>query len=95
MDITLVLPWLSLALGVIAIYKFAESKKERAMQEGRRHQEIEQLRKDLTNAHDKIRDLEKETRCFDLDLAEVKGDVKHILLVLEKIEKRLENGSPH
>jgi len=94
-DVTTLLPWLSLALGVIAIYKFAESKRERAMQEGRRQQEIEQLRKDLTNAHDKIRDLEKETRCFDLDLTEVKSDVKHILSVLEKIERKLENGNPH
>ena len=95
MDITLVLPWLSLALGAIAIYKFAESKRINAMQEGRRQQEVEQLRKDLTSAHDKIRDLEKEHRCFDIDLAEVKSDVKHILVLLEKIEKRLENGTTH
>ena len=87
-----VLPWLSIAMGLIAIYKFIESKRTNIMQEGRRQQEIEQLRKDLTQAHDKIRDLEKETRCFDLDLAEVKGDVKHILDSLARIERKLEGA---
>jgi len=91
MDVTLIMPWLSLAVALIAILRFSDYKRQGAIMEGERLAKIKELEKDLMNAHNKIRDLEKETRCFDLDLAEVKNDIKHILSSITRIEKMMED----
>jgi hypothetical protein len=95
MDIVVMLPWISLAVGIIAISRFYSDRRDRAVEEGKMKGEIVQLRKDLDAAYVKMRDLETNARCVDIDLAEVKSDVKHIIDALERIERRLENGPPH
>ena len=90
MDVNVIMPWLSLAVALIAILRFSDYKRQGAMMDGEKQARIHQLEKDVINAHDKIRDLEKQTRCFDLDMAEVKNDIKHILVSITKIEKMME-----
>jgi hypothetical protein len=95
MDIGIVLPWLSIAVGIIAISRFYSDRRDRAVEEGKMKGEIAQLRKDLDAAYINIRGLETNARCVDIDLAEVKSDVKHILDALERIERKLESGVTH
>ena len=95
MDIVPMLPWISIAVGIIAISRFYSDRRDRAVEEGKMKGEIVQLRKDLDAAYIKMRDLETNARCVDIDLAEVKSDVKHIIDALDRIERRLENGPAH
>jgi hypothetical protein len=95
MDISLALPWISIAVGIIAISRFYSDRRDRAVEEGKMKGEIAQLRKDLDSANLNIRGLESNARCVDIDLAEVKSDVKHILDALERIERKLESVNPH
>ena len=90
MTITTLLPWLSLVVGLIAITRFYFDRWDRAVEEGKMQNEFTQLRKDLDACHLKIRDMENDARMVDIDLAEVKSDVKHILAALGRIEDKLE-----
>jgi hypothetical protein len=95
MDVSVALPWVSIVVGVIAILKFYADRRDRAVEEGKMKGEIAQLRKDIDAAYINIRSLEANARCVDIDLTEVKSDVKHILDALVRIERKLENGSAH
>ena len=92
-DLSLILPWLSLAVGLIAVLRFYQDKRDRAIDEGRMKQTFEQLRKDIDLASIKISELERAQSCSDIDMAEVKRDVKHILESLNRIEDRLSKGA--
>lgn len=85
----LVLPWISTAVGLAALYGFFDQRKKVAMSEGQRNQEFFQLRKDLDHAYEKLHALEEGVRCTENDLTEVRTDIKHILAALGRIEDTL------
>jgi len=89
-DPSLILPWLSLILGLIAIYGFYNQRRINAMDQGKKQADIAQLRKDIDHAFDKLHLLEETSKCTDIDLAELKTDMKHVLGALERIERKLE-----
>ena len=91
MDINLIMPWLSMAVALIAILRFSDYKRQGAVTEGKKCAEMEQLKRDIASAHDKVRDLEREHRGFDIEIVEMKSDIKHILQSITKIEKMLED----
>jgi archaellum component FlaC len=92
MELHLILPWLSLAVGVIAISRFYFDRWDRAVEEGKMRGEIEQLRKDIDSAYAKMRDMENVARCVDVDIASIQSDIKHILSALVRIENKLEQS---
>jgi hypothetical protein len=87
-----VLPWLSLVVGLAAISKFYTDRRDRAIEEGKMQREIQQLRKDVDSAYLKMREIESAARCVDIDLASVQNDIKHILAALVRIENKLEQA---
>ena len=89
MQISTILPYISLIVGLIAVYKFYDDKRNRAIEEGQMRQTVAQLRKDIDAAYIKIHDIEKNASCAEIDLAEVRRDVKHILDALARIETKL------
>jgi uncharacterized protein YlxW (UPF0749 family) len=88
-SIELIIPWVSLIVGLIAVASFATQRKKAAMDEGRRLADIGQLRKDLDRAFEKVHALEASRSCTDIDIAELKTDMKHVIAALERIENRL------
>lgn len=89
-NITSFLPWLSFIIGLIAIYGFYNQRRAYAMEQGKKQADITQLRRDLDHAFEKIHSLEESGRCTDIDLAELRTDMKHVISSLERIEKKLE-----
>ena len=83
------MPIISIVVGLIAIIGFFNTRKAAAVAEGKRQQELAQLEKDVTAAHDRIRQLEEAGRCTEGDIRELKTDVKHIIDSLARIEAGL------
>ena len=77
-----------------ARHKEANAKLRRAQEEaverGRHLQEVEQLKSDLTRAHEKIRALEAIVHRGDVSMAEIRVEVKNILDTVQRIEKKLD-----
>ena len=92
MEISVVLPWLSLVVGILAISKFYADRRDRAVEEGKMQGEIAQLRRDIDAAYSKMREMETAARCADVDIASIQSDIKHILSALVRIENKLEQS---
>jgi len=92
-DLDKLLPWLSIIGTAIAIYAFLNQRRNNAVEQGKKQQEIEQLKKDLREAFEKLRILEKASSCTDVSIEGLKKDVKYIVMMIEKIEAML--GGKH
>ena len=57
--------------------------------EGKRQQEQRQLAQMLTEAQHKIAELEGRIQQSDVNMAEIKVEIKHISAAVERIEKKL------
>jgi hypothetical protein len=88
-DPTALLPWFSIIIGLITIYGFYNQRRAYIMDQGKRQADISQLRRDMDAAYAKIEVLEKASSCTDVDLAELRTDMKHVLGALERIERKL------
>jgi len=95
---TITLPFLvSLAaiLGFILAYlKFSSERRiaerDAEVKEGIHKREHEQLKTDLIQANSKIVDLMVKVQQNEVNSAEIKTDIKHILAALTDIQKKLE-----
>ena len=66
--------------------------KEAAMQdEGKRQQEQRQLAQMLAEAQHKIAELEGRVQQSDVNMAEIKVEIKHISAAVQRIEKKLDS----
>ncbi len=90
MTLTLVIAVLSALASLTAIATFLTKRRRAAMEEGRRQQIVEEIRKDLDRAHVKIRDLECRVSDASGDMRELKTDVKHILDAIKSMETKLD-----
>lgn len=59
------------------------------MDEGKKNLEIEQMRKDLDRAHEKIRNLEGLNAVNDKDIALMKKDIEYIKVSVDEIKEIL------
>jgi len=87
---TTILPWLSIAVSLIAVYGFYNQRRAHAVDQGRKQQEIIQLKADLDRAFVKLHTLEESAKNTDSDIVGLSRDVKYILASLERIERKLE-----
>lgn len=81
---------LSIMMALIAIVKFFDLRRQTVLDEGRRHEVIEQLRRDLDHAYEKVHSLEGDSKKMDRLMAEMKTDIKHILTAIQEIKEKLE-----
>ena len=88
-NLSLVLSLLGLITGIIAILTFAGTRKKVAIEEGKHLALVDELRKDLNHAYDKIRKLEEESRGNDKILIAMQTDIKHILASIEKLSEAI------
>jgi len=81
---------LSILVALAAIAKFFDLRRHTVLDEGRRREVIEQLRRDLDHAYEKVRELERDNKKTDRMMVEMKTDIKHILKSLDEIKEKLE-----
>jgi hypothetical protein len=89
-DLALIVAVTALIGNVLSFIRFGSFARDKAIEEGRRHETMEQLRRDLVAAHDKIRILEKGHGEMEGDIIEIKSDLKHIIKAIERLEKKLD-----
>lgn len=77
--------WLGIIGAVIAAAVGLTALVKQVQESGRRQAEQETLRRDLDHAHDKIRDLECKVEAQRDKVAEMSGDIKHVLKTLEDL----------
>lgn len=75
---------------MVAFSQLNTMKRNTQMDEGKRRQEAEQIKRDLDDAKARLAHLEAESRESQIDIAEIKTDVKHILKALSVIEEKLD-----
>jgi hypothetical protein len=88
-NVEALLPWLSFALGLIAIYGFYNQRKRSAMEQGKRQAAVDELRRDLDTVKVEIKTLQDDSRCTDISLAELKTDMASVIKALDRIEGRI------
>lgn len=89
LDLATVLSLLGLATGLIAIINFASQRKRTAVEAGKKEEVIEQLRRDLDRAHQKIRTMETCMQQSNLDTSRMAADMEWVKAALARIEARL------
>lgn len=75
----------------IAIWNVYRIKEESMQDEGKRQQEQRQLAQMLSDAQHKISELEGRIQQSDVNMAEIKVEIKHISAAVERIEKKLDS----
>jgi hypothetical protein len=88
-NIDQILPWLSLIIGLIAIAGFYTARRQGIMEQGKREARLDQLKTDLDGLGTKVRQLETDSRCTDITLAELKTDMRNVIEALNRIEGRI------
>lgn len=91
--IALLVSGVSFAASVVAILRYALQRRSLVLDEGRREEIIEQLKEEIVEARKRIRELEERLSDYDIDLAEIKTDVKHILRSVDEIRKYINDRS--
>jgi hypothetical protein len=81
---------LAVLVSVAALITFAISRYKAAIEEGKHLETVEQLRRDLSAAYDKIHQLESITHNRDMIVGEIKADLKHVRDGLKRIEHKLD-----
>ncbi len=84
--IAIIISILSVMVSLITIYNFFLQRRKAAMNEGKKNLEIEQMRKDLDRAHEKIRNLEGLNAVNDKDIALMKRDIEYIKASVDEIK---------
>jgi predicted nucleic acid-binding Zn-ribbon protein len=87
LDITMAVAILG---AVLAILAWLDSKRRAAMAEGKHVKEVEQLQVDLTRCHEKLRSLESRVNSSDVNVGEMRADLRHILDAIGRIEGKLD-----
>jgi 5-bromo-4-chloroindolyl phosphate hydrolysis protein len=87
--IAIIISVLSIIVSLIAIFNFLSQRRRAAMEEGKKDNEIEQMRKDLDRAHEKIRTLENCNAVNDKDIALMKRDIEYIKVSVDEIKEIL------
>jgi len=75
---------------LIVIERFRIEKRTTAMNDGKREQANTQLKDDITDLKKRVSILEDKFNASNIDLAEIKRDMKYVLEGLGKIEKKLD-----
>jgi len=81
---------LALLVSAIAIIGFVVARRKSAIEEGKHLETVQQIKRDLDHAYDKIHDLEKAFNERDVALAGIKADVKNVLDAVRRIEAKLD-----
>lgn len=89
-SISIILGIASLLGTLIVIERFRIDKRASAMNDGKREQVNTQLRDDITDLKKRVSTLEEKFNASNIDLAEIKRDMKYVLEGLGKIEKKLD-----
>ena len=84
-----VLPWLSAAVALIAVFGFFDNRRKLLIEKGAKEQSMAQLGCDISSAHDKIRKLEENAQSSRVDTAEIKKDIEYIKAGQDKTEVTL------
>lgn len=80
---------ISFLVGIIAIYNFGSARKEQAVKEGKRQQEIDQLATDVRKAWEKIHVLESGGQTTALALVEIQTTLKFIRDGIQELKDKL------
>ena len=77
-------------VGISTLITFVSNRRKSAVEEGKRLACMEEIRRDLDHAYEKIHSLEKNEKETDKVLTEMRTDIKHILRALENVQSSLE-----
>jgi uncharacterized Tic20 family protein len=89
-NIPVVLAIASLLGSLIVIERFRSDKRAVAVNDGRKEQVNMQVREDIVDLKKRVNVLEEKFNANNIDLAEIKRDMKYVLEALGKIEKKLD-----
>lgn len=90
LNLSTILAIASLIGTLIVIDRFRSDKRTTAVNDGRKEQVNAQVREDIVDLKKRVNILEEKFNASNIDLAEIKRDMKYVLEGLGKIEKKLD-----
>lgn len=87
--------WISIAIAalvaIFAALAYAHTRRDIAVAEGKRQQELATLEKELEAVASRVSCLEAKVGATDVDLAEIKTDLKHVLGDISKLFDKIDS----
>lgn len=72
---------------IVAFWQFRQQRKEIAVQEGKSKEQQATLQKKVEEAVRKIEKLEDRAHCTDIDISEIKRDIKYIAEIVGELKE--------
>ena len=75
---------------ILAVLAWVDSRRKAAVSEGKHVQTVDQLKEDLNRCHEKLRNLGDRLNTSDVNVGEIKADIRHILDAITRVEGKLD-----
>ena len=90
LNFALIISIMSALVSMSALYKFYDARRRDAMAEGARQEQAKQRQESIQRAFERIGELERSDRKSSEGIIEMRGDIKHILAAVERLERKLD-----
>lgn len=94
-NLEILLTLFSIIAAIIAIAGYYHQRRASIVAEGKSAAKIEALMGKVDVQEKKIADLEKKAHCQDMDVAEIKSDIKYLIGAVNEIKAALAAIAPH
>lgn len=94
-NLEILLTLFSIIAAIIAIAGYYHQRRASIVAEGKSAAKIEALMGKVEVQERKISDLETKAHCTDLDMAEIKSDIKYLIGAVDEIKAALAAIAPH
>ena len=93
-NLEILLTLISIIAAIIAIAGYYHQRRASIVAEGKSAAKIEALLGKVETQERKLLDLEKKAHCSDMDMAEVRADLKYLVSAVKEIRERIDEIAP-
>jgi len=90
MNVDGIVPVISILASLAVITTFLGTRRRAVMEEGRRQQEMDQLKLDVARAWSRVQELEIKLHTSDMSVREIVTHIQHVLTAIERLEGKLD-----
>ena len=94
-DLALIGQLVAIGAAMVAIFGWWHQRRTYIVAEGKNVAKIEALVGKVETQERKIADLESKAHCTDMDMAEIKSDIKYLIGAVNEIKEALGTIAPH
>ena len=90
MDLHMIITILSALASVTVVATFLSTRRRSAMDEGKRLEQMEQMRRDIEKAWARVHDQEQKLAKHDTDVGQIVTNLGHVLKAIERLETKID-----